>query len=494
MTRITIGEVVHEAAEPGIGINVNHFMDGRTWEDRPLAQTIRDMGAHYLRFPGGEKSDLYLWSTPPFETPRPTFARWGGEEIPEAFLRFAATDGRAMIEDVLPFDRFLELCRDADAEPVVVLPYDAIYKPAIPPGHAPTREELLATAEGWVRYAKAATERGLPAVRYWELGNESYMKAYSGWATAGDYANDLALWAERLKVIDPQLMLGANGPNGVKKRGAADPEDADPWWKTVLTQSARAIDFLAIHDYPCWKWGAYDYYLSHEPGFRDAVDEAVACLREYCSSEDADRLFIAITEMNSTDWQGHPEDLGWKHVNTLGHALVLVDMLGVYLTNSDLSFALLWNTRWIKNDTESPPQLWDALAPDNSFNPTGQAMALWKFATGAGPKERLSIHHADAPDTLPVFAISRGSGTGTATPVATSVVLVNKGGKPMEIEIAGLASVASGSGLASLTLHGEGPEATTAALSANAVTVSPDESGLVKITIPEYAATAIRTR
>ena len=435
MTTVTLhpGEADRPTGRARVGINVNHFMDGKFLPEptRYLGDALRSMGARYLRFPGGEKSDGYLWSTPPFEQPAPAFARWGGDEIPESFRRFAAADGRRMVDTVLDFDGFLRVCREAAAEPVVVLPYDSIYKPPGPGGHAPTREELLVTAEAWVSHARRMAERGWPRVRDWELGNESYMRAYNGWATAEDYARDLAEWSRRLKRIDPGIALGANGPNGADKTGAADPDGAAPWWETVLTQSADAVDFLAIHDYPCWKWGSYDYYRSHEPRFTEAIDAAVGTLGRYCSATDASRIRIAITEMSSVDWLGHPENLGWPHVNTLGHALVLVDMIGRYRSHPRIDYALLWNTRWVQNDTAAEPQLWDALQPDGSLNATGMAMELW---SEAGP----GVCAADAPPELPGFVAWRGDLPDAQQPEDGPdivVVLVNKGDRKHPIRI-----------------------------------------------------------
>ena len=41
-----------------------------------LAEAIAQMGARFLRYPGGEKSDSYLWSVPPYSHSQPTLARW----------------------------------------------------------------------------------------------------------------------------------------------------------------------------------------------------------------------------------------------------------------------------------------------------------------------------------------------------------------------------------------------------------------------------------
>jgi alpha-L-arabinofuranosidase len=498
MTTVTVGTAAARSTDRApVGINVNHFMDGQFLPSPrgELSAALREMGARYLRFPGGEKSDGYLWSVPPFDRPAPAFARWGGDEIPESFRRFASADGRTMVATVLDFDGFLRVCRDAAAEPVVVLPYDSIYKPPGPGGHAPTREELLATAEAWVSHARRLADEGLPRVRYWELGNESYMRAYNGWATAADYARDLAEWSRRLKRIDPGTALGANGPNGADKTGAADPEGAAPWWKTVLCEAGAEIDFLAIHDYPCWKWGFYDYYAGHTPRFTEAIDAAVQSLERYCSEADRRRIRIAITEMSSVDWFGHPENLGWKHVNTLGHALVLVDMIGRYRSHPRLDFALLWNTRWVENDTAAEPMLWDALRPDGGLNATGMAMALW---AGAGAQ----MHSVDAPAELPAFAASPGIALEARQPDGGAdvvVVLVNKGDRDRDVrivpEVGWSATRGPGGGRPSTAvrhLTGGGPDDTKPRVTRGEAPGSND--GEVTLTLPPCSASSVAIR
>lgn len=48
------------------GINVNYLKDDDSLRlaARPLAQALTEMGGAWLRYPGGEKSDWHLWSTP----------------------------------------------------------------------------------------------------------------------------------------------------------------------------------------------------------------------------------------------------------------------------------------------------------------------------------------------------------------------------------------------------------------------------------------------
>jgi hypothetical protein len=61
-----------------LGINTNYWWDdqaNRTAGARTLSTALTDMGVKYWRYPGGEKSDGYLWSLYPFTSPNPKLAR-----------------------------------------------------------------------------------------------------------------------------------------------------------------------------------------------------------------------------------------------------------------------------------------------------------------------------------------------------------------------------------------------------------------------------------
>ena len=36
---------------------------------KQLKEAINDIGAKYLRYPGGEKSNVYMWASSPFTSP-----------------------------------------------------------------------------------------------------------------------------------------------------------------------------------------------------------------------------------------------------------------------------------------------------------------------------------------------------------------------------------------------------------------------------------------
>lgn len=356
---------VADVSRRPIGINVNFLVDAdtnRTNAIRRLADALKSAGVKYLRYPGGEKSDGYLWSIPPFAGSVPTLARWAAGEYPQnqewpSYDRhLVAPDGRTFGIAPLGFDEFMEVCREIDCVPTIVVCYDSMYKPAQAGGVAPTREQLLETAREWVRYANISRGYG---IKYWEIGNETWQPHYNGSATASNYARDLIEFSRVMKAVDPTILIGANG-------------ESDSWWRTILSTASGAIDFLAVHNYPPYNWGSYTYYRNNNVDLMAPVQAAQRAIDAYAPAADRERLAIASTELNSADWSGV-----WPHRNDLGHALVLFDAFGAHLLNPRVAFTQLWNTRWPGNDTAATPVLWDALDKQNELQATGRATAIW---------------------------------------------------------------------------------------------------------------------
>lgn len=382
-----------------LGLNVNYLVDddaNRPEGAVPLAKAIQSTGAKFLRYPGGNKSDSYLWSVPPYDKPRPTPALSGDWDWPAMDKNLMHEDRKRYKTDPLDFDEFMALCKATKAEPVVVICYDALHQTADEHHDTISRERLLETAVAWVRYCKEKNYR----VRWWEIGNETYFSV-----SAEAYAKDLVLFSRAMKAVDPDILIGANGPTGTNSQGDIEKKNncKTPWWKSVLETASSDIDFLSVHDYPCWKWMDFNAYARKKPDFAGCINQVEKAIRQWAAPEDRKRLRIAMTETNAADWFGHPEQKGWPHDNTLGHALVLFDLLGDYAARDDVAMTLVWNTRWIHNERETP-ELWDAFSPANTLNPTGRAMAIW---AEHGLPNRLSV---DSPKALKVYATSDQDG------------------------------------------------------------------------------------
>lgn len=376
---IHVGKVVRPVQRQVIGLNLNYICDNADARNagRGLETALAQMGVKSLRYPGGEKSDGYLWSVPPFDHPQPTLARVGDGEWPSSDRKWLKEDGKTFVHRPFDFDEFMAICQKLGATPTIVVAYDSIYKPAVPGGTAPTKQQLLDTAVAWVRYANIEKKYG---VKYWEIGNESFMSGYNGAATAYDYARDLTEFSKAMKAVDPTILIGANVPEEMSKVGDFDRKARImmPWWEVVLKHAAPSIDFLALHTYPCYGWKSFDDFAKRVGKVNFVTNEARKALQKWASPADAERIRFAVTEFNAVNYKGFPvTTIGWQNENDLGHALVVFDLIGDWLLDPKIDMAEMWNSRWTHNDTKGKHEIYDAVDADNNLLPTGLSLELW---------------------------------------------------------------------------------------------------------------------
>jgi len=128
-------------------------MDGGRYPNGQEITTkaLQRMGVKYLRYPGGDKSDLNLFSVPPYDKARPTLARTGKGAVDD-YVNIL-NDYKDFKYDVLDFDEFTEMYKQLNAVPVIVVPADSYLK-NYPPGCTWTKlEDLIKKA---VEFLKAS--------------------------------------------------------------------------------------------------------------------------------------------------------------------------------------------------------------------------------------------------------------------------------------------------------------------------------------------------
>lgn len=354
---VRASDVLSDVSSGRIGINVNYLADRSSLfapGAQPLQAALKNLDVHYLRYPGGEKSQSYLWSVPPFDAPRPSLARTGPKEFWASQQTFTRPDHKTLI-DPMDFDEFMKLCHQVGCEPNIVVNHNSYLAPRSgEDGTAPTRDQLIQTAAAWVHYSNAVKHYG---VRYWEIGNETYLKSYNGpRQEPSEYGKDVRDFAMAMKREDSSIKVGISGDNY-------------EYYRDVLKVAADETDFIVVHTYPCC--ASYEAY-QRTPRFDGAADAARKALAELPASKRA-HISLALTEVNALDFlPGH------KDVNDLGHAMLLFEILAQYLAfDPDVEFEEVWNTRWIENnETGKPPSIFDVLDNKNELNATGVAMSL----------------------------------------------------------------------------------------------------------------------
>ncbi len=359
---VETGQVVRHGADRFVGVNLNYIRDADANRPhaRPLNEALKDMGARWLRYPGGEKSDFYLWAQPPYSKPHPVSLGYYG-----------TVAGQRM-----DFDAYIAHCRAAHAEPYVVVGYGAEKRTGR------SEAQWIESAAAWVRYANITKKYG---VRYWEIGNENWN---NGKGTPEDMAEIVIRFSRAMKAADPGVQLGSSG-NG---RG---------WWAKFLPIAAPALDFLTLSLYNCWDWKGYDHFVQHpEEDTIGDVETALKAIDRDAPPADRGRLKVVVAETNSKDYSQN----GWPGTNTLGHTLVTFDTLGRVMAQPRVLSAMVWTTRWM-NDGEANGSQWYALGPDNEILPTGRAVALWgQFVQS----ERVAVTGGDR--TVSGYASRSGDG------------------------------------------------------------------------------------
>jgi alpha-L-arabinofuranosidase len=387
-----------------LGINLDYLMDDETRRVnpvRPLSAALKEMGVRVLRFPGGDKSDSMLWSHPPYDRADPVIAVSGDWDWPAMDRTLFMEDRRTWRVKPMDFDAYTALSGEIGAESSLVVCLDPAFRTRDAHHEAVAMERLVLNAVEWVRYAR---RRGF-RVRCWEIGNESYFVA-----GATTYADAVARFASAMKEADPDARIGATALYG-ESVGGKDQASGIPWNRAVLEGAGKWLDYLIVHDYPNYGWKGYSGYLDRDPDFTAGVRKTRKTIAKWAPVEARNRIKVALTEYGTIDYA---KDETWANVSDLGHSLLLANMIGQYLSEPDLDYATMWNTRWVGNEKE-PRDVHDALAPDNRLTPTGTALALWAEFLGSRMADLstgrlLKVYAMHTPETgaLAVFILNKG--------------------------------------------------------------------------------------
>ncbi len=321
--------VLSDVSHHPIGINVDYFMDDDAYlqpKVRSTTDALRDMGMKYLRYPGGNKSDFYFFSVPPYEKSVPSLARTGKEAVGGSRAKMLE-EYAGFKFDVLDFDEFMEMCHAIGGEPVICVAADE-YLVDYPEGcTASTREALIEHAVEWVRYANIKKKYN---IKYWMIGNETWHKQNTN-STPEIYARDVVDFSRAMKAVDSSIKIIPNGRT-------------IEWWEKVLPIAVKDIDYVCVSNYAVYDYkDGYATYRDNVKGLLREVNAALKGIDKFTSGVDRGRLKVIVAEYGSMDWTGK-----WPHVNNMGHNLALFEMTGEQLIQPRVEFSCFWNTRWIR--------------------------------------------------------------------------------------------------------------------------------------------------
>lgn len=385
--RVDVARVLHTVSETAYhGINFVALWNP-TGASSGTVQAVSQMGMHLIRFPGGCPAHWYDWKDPLATgwtriTPQVAWglAKAGGARM--IFQTNTANDGTGTNKSTGQVYRFDSSGRHA---------------------------------ADWVQYCQA---EGIE-VAFWEIGNEpevdapaSVKAAHSQEAIYAWYNTKYREHVEAMRIADPKArFLG--------------PASCNVWFWQAKGNLARFLkahgnrtgsglaDAISVHWYPEGGSGPWE----QRRGVAQDWASHMSFLRKTIAQHDTRALPVYVTEWN---WgAGDKNDSGQWLANALGTA----DVIGMFLRTGVAGHAFFCLQKIRRN--------WGVLAtrndgrPENDAAPTYYALVL---ASRLGGEVIEVSNSADERHVLSAYATRRTKG-----PLA--VMMINKGHRPLKVEV-----------------------------------------------------------
>jgi alpha-N-arabinofuranosidase len=378
--KLDAAKIVREIPRSLYGANVEWFRSANgLWDessnrfDPRLLAAAGELSLSLIRFPGGALADYYHW--------RDGVGSAAGRPVRPHVL----DDGRS--RNSFGTDELLRFCRRIGADPLISVNV-ATGSP----------EE----AADWVAYCNRPNSGN--SVRYWEIGNEPYMKREGRTAASGmsaaQYATKVLAFSGKMRQASPGIRLVAvGGLNFGRVRFVADPD----WDKMLLERAGGAIDYLAVHnsyapvlinDESISVEDAYRALFAFPAEVRRNLEALCAQIDRYAPRESG-RIRLAITEWGPL-FQILPSSRWVDHDKTLGSGLFAASVMQVFLNSPRLDIANFFKL------TESGFMGW--VNADGTPKPSYLALSLYTRHFGT----RLTATVVDGPtfDAAPAGVVS----------------------------------------------------------------------------------------
>lgn len=342
-----------------LGVNNLYSIDNEAaWTQQGLDKKLLQLGVTTLRYPGGEVADNYDWET----------------NSPEG----------------LDYLKFLSHAKQINANDLFfVVNVEGAF---LSTGNKD--ENILRYAKKAARWVEEVKKHGY-RVKYWEIGNESYLTGTSYPLTAEEYAQTLKIFYKEMKQVDPSIQIGVIGPNRIGMQGFLDgltpeqqayfrqtserangkkvntcqrqgkrgkecaqlikqstPDETKttktPWWDAVLANAKNSFDFAVIHSYEL-----EDDLLKQSKIIKE--------IHAYINDNAGKNI-----ELDVTEWNIPPSKR--TNINAEDIPLNTAVKLGNYLA-AGVSHAIFWPMRYKDQDRR-------ALLTFDSFNLTSTYKTL----------------------------------------------------------------------------------------------------------------------
>ena len=340
-------KIIKSVNEGPIGAVTNFNLDSDTHRFRisggKTADALSSMGTKILRFPYGQLSNNYIWTTLPADpnqapstnlTPRVAANTKAPGHIPGTASESTwswSTNADNSLKNSMDFNEFMDMAQSLNAKTVVCVGVMGHkYVNGIP------YDSLKRVATEWVQYAKDNNLK----VDYWQVGNEQDHPNNRGTGTnttnkltSSEYEALYLDFVAAMKAVDSTIKVGPGLINN------------NSWYNLILDSGAD-VDFLTAHQY---LYGydpsdtlTYNVWKNHTGYHRknplNAYDRAVAKNRP--------DMEIVITESGTTPMgKWHDANDVNATQNDLLRSLVWFEQAMGLQSAPNVSYTLYWGTR-----------------------------------------------------------------------------------------------------------------------------------------------------
>lgn len=246
---IQVNDEINKINPTILGINSTFRSSNLMATDESRINLYKNSGWKTFRYPAGSGSNEYFFDgvVPSTTEAHKVKLKSDVPDGPSETINFI--DG-SRSKDFKPSD-FIEFKKNVNGEATIVVNYFmARYMIA-----TNRDERVLKAAQYAAKFVKYMNIDNNANVKYWEIGNEIYGKWEDGFYVDGsdgdghfigevtptEYGEDLIIFAQEMKKIDPSIKIGAVILDNIS--------DSKDWNNNVITAAKEHIDFLAVHNY-----------------------------------------------------------------------------------------------------------------------------------------------------------------------------------------------------------------------------------------------------
>jgi alpha-L-arabinofuranosidase len=316
------------------------------YKDGGMAQLYKDVGAGYLRYPGGAVTTMYHWND---LNGQGWIDHWNG-----TYNR--ANDANP--EDYMDMDEYMILCNAAGVEPMLGINMSS-------GRNYDRQEDGLNEAIDLLKYCN---EKGFE-VKYLYLDNENHHK---GWS-AEEYAAQINYYAPALKEQMPNAKLIANWTDKFKTNTGS--------FTTLVKRAGHNFDYIDVHWY--WKWenGSWDLWIAKTPMENETrwydggtYVEEMEYFKELMTSLGKPQIKLA-----SMEWNLGPGKYKDDPDHTRFKTALMQSEIQMQMMLGGLEIASLWSTQW-PDDEESDFRFLVSSSNNYQPTPTAEMFKLYKHA------------------------------------------------------------------------------------------------------------------